>query len=103
MNTPAAFRPAYLSLLDSGELERRVESAYRHLEDCDLCARYCRVNRRQTLEGAACRTGEKAVVHSYGAHHGEEAPLSGHPLLQLVQSVLCLLPELGNLPARHGA
>jgi hypothetical protein len=40
MNAPAAFRPAYLALLDSGELERRVESAYRHLEDCDLCARY---------------------------------------------------------------
>jgi len=75
--TPATFRPAYLSLLDSGELERRVQSAYRHLEDCDLCARYCRVNRRLTLEGAACRTGEKAVVNSYGAHHGEEDPLSG--------------------------
>ena len=74
---PATFHPAYLALLDSGELERRVQSAYRHMEDCDLCARYCRVNRRQTLEGVACRTGEKAVVHSYGAHHGEEAPLSG--------------------------
>ncbi len=24
-----------------------------------------------------CRTGERAVVHSHGPHHGEEAPLSG--------------------------
>ncbi len=77
MNTPAAFRPAYLALVHSGELARRVEDAYRHMEDCDLCARYCRVNRRLTLEGVACRTGEKAVVNSCGAHHGEEAPLSG--------------------------
>ena len=79
MNTlqPATFRPAYRSLLDIGELQRRVESAYRHMEDCDLCARYCRVNRRQTLEGVACRTGERAVVNSYGAHHGEEDPLRG--------------------------
>jgi putative pyruvate formate lyase activating enzyme len=64
-------------LLESGELGRRVDQAYRHLEDCDLCARYCRVNRRVTTEGAVCRTGERAVVASYGAHHGEEDPLRG--------------------------
>jgi putative pyruvate formate lyase activating enzyme len=71
------FVPAYLRLLESGELARRVDQAYRHLEDCDLCARYCRVNRRVTTEGAVCRTGERAVVASYGAHHGEEDPLRG--------------------------
>jgi putative pyruvate formate lyase activating enzyme len=80
MTQPAArfdFVPAYLRLLESGELARRVDQAYRHLEDCDLCARYCRVNRRVTTEGAVCRTGERAVVASYGAHHGEEDPLRG--------------------------
>jgi len=71
------FVPAYARLLESGELANRVELAYRHLEDCDLCARYCRVNRRVTTEGAVCRTGERAVVASYGAHHGEEDPLRG--------------------------
>ncbi len=76
MNTPG-FEPAYLALLASGELGRRVEVAYRHLEDCDLCARYCHVNRHQTIEGAACRTGERAVVNSFGPHHGEEDPLRG--------------------------
>jgi putative pyruvate formate lyase activating enzyme len=74
---PVDFVPAYLRLLESGELARRVDQAYRHLEDCDLCARYCRVNRRVTTEGAVCRTGERAVVASYGAHHGEEDPLRG--------------------------
>jgi putative pyruvate formate lyase activating enzyme len=61
----------------SGELEKRVQIAYYHLEDCDLCARYCHVNRFETLKGAVCRTGERAVVCSFGAHHGEEDPLRG--------------------------
>ena len=69
--------PAYLALLDSGELERRVTEAYVRLEECDLCARYCRVNRRQTLKGVVCHTGEQAVVHGRGPHHGEEDPLRG--------------------------
>jgi len=80
MNNPAngnGFEPAYLALLRRDELAARVESAYHHLEDCDLCARYCHVNRRQTREGAVCRTGERAVVNSFGPHHGEEDPLRG--------------------------
>lgn len=71
------FKPGYLRLLDSGELDRRVASAWRRMEDCDLCARYCHMNRLQTTKGAVCRTGERAVVHSYGPHHGEEDPLRG--------------------------
>ena len=47
------------------------------MEDCDLCARYCHVNRMETIKGAVCRTGEHAVVHSHGPHHGEEDPLRG--------------------------
>jgi len=68
---------SYVSLAASGELASRAESAYRHLEECDLCARYCRVNRRKGVEGAVCRAGERAVVASYGPHHGEEDPLRG--------------------------
>ncbi len=71
------FEPAYLSLLHRGELSLRVEQAYQHLEDCDLCARYCHMNRRETIKGAVCRTGERAVVNSFGPHHGEEDPLRG--------------------------
>ncbi len=72
-----AFEPAYLALLKRGELPARAEAAYRRLTDCDLCARYCHVNRRKTIQGAVCRTGERAVVHSFGPHHGEEDPLRG--------------------------
>lgn len=71
------FEPAYFSLLRRGELSARVEQAYQHLEDCDLCARYCHMNRRETIKGAVCRTGERAVVNSFGPHHGEEDPLRG--------------------------
>jgi len=71
------FTAAYLNLLESGELENRTNLAYEHLKDCDLCARYCHINRLETTKGAVCRTGEKAVVHSFGPHHGEEDPLRG--------------------------
>ena len=70
-------KPAYLTLADSGELSERVAAAWRQMEDCDLCARYCHVNRLETIKGAVCRTGERAVVHSHGPHHGEEDPLRG--------------------------
>jgi len=69
--------PAYLALLRSGELKRRVAQAYARLEACDLCARECGVNRRLSREGAGCRTGERAWVSSYGPHFGEEDPLVG--------------------------
>jgi putative pyruvate formate lyase activating enzyme len=76
-NSTQDFAPAYLALLESGELARRAAEAHRHLEDCDLCARYCHVNRLKTIEGAVCRTGELAVVDGYGPHHGEEDCLRG--------------------------
>ncbi|MBI2312274.1 MAG: radical SAM protein [Betaproteobacteria bacterium] len=77
VSSAASFRPAYLALLESGELHAGAEKAREHLTSCDLCARYCRVNRLKTTAGAVCRTGERAVVHSYGPHHGEEDPLRG--------------------------
>ncbi len=70
-------RPAYLALLESGELEDRVRKACARLEKCDLCPRRCRVDRRRGARGAVCRTGERAVVHSFGPHHGEEDPIRG--------------------------
>jgi putative pyruvate formate lyase activating enzyme len=75
------FTPAYIALLESGELRERVRAAYRRLEACDICPRRCAVNRRGSPERAetlgACRTGEEAVVSSAGPHFGEEAPLVG--------------------------
>ncbi len=70
-------KPAYLNLAESGELAARAADAWRHLEDCDLCARYCHMNRLRTIKGAVCRTGERALVHGHGPHHGEEDVLRG--------------------------
>ncbi|MEA3275037.1 MAG: radical SAM protein [Pseudomonadota bacterium] len=72
-----SFTPGYLGLLQSSDLDARVEQARAHLAACDLCPRYCRVDRRLSAEGALCRTGAQALVHSYGPHHGEEDPLRG--------------------------
>ena len=69
--------PAYLALLRSGALARVAREAWERLRSCDLCARYCRVNRLDSTRGAVCRTGARAVVHGFGAHHGEENPLRG--------------------------
>ncbi len=73
----ASVEPAYLRLHRSGALKAKAASARRHLADCDLCAHACHVNRLTGITGAVCRTGEKAVVSSFGPHFGEEAPLTG--------------------------
>lgn len=70
------FRPAYLGLLESGELKVRVTDAYEHLSICDVCAWKCPVDRRAGKLGM-CRTGERARISSYVAHMGEEDPLRG--------------------------
>jgi putative pyruvate formate lyase activating enzyme len=70
------FQSAYISLHASGELRRRAEIARQHESACDLCARYCGIDRSERLGG--CRTGTYARVASYGPHHGEEDPLRGH-------------------------
>lgn len=63
-------------LYQSGELEKRVEQAFKQLSDCTICPWDCHVNR---LEGeiGVCRVAKKAIVSSYMPHHGEEEPLVG--------------------------
>jgi len=53
----------------SGEVEKCVRIADKHLEDRAI---YCHMDRKQTLYGAVCRTGARAAVNSAGLHHGEE-------------------------------
>jgi putative pyruvate formate lyase activating enzyme len=68
--------PTFLALYESGELDKRIEEAYKRLERCNLCPRNCGVNRLREEKGF-CQIGRKAVISSYGAHFGEEAPLVG--------------------------
>jgi uncharacterized Fe-S radical SAM superfamily protein PflX len=62
MKTEPDFTPAYLALSASDRLSLRDDTAQAHLEHCDLCAHYCHINRRKTITGAVCRTGEQAAV-----------------------------------------
>lgn len=68
---------SYLKLYESGELQNRIRSARELLSPCRLCPRNCGVNRLQPGKVGVCRTGEGAVVASYGPHFGEESPLVG--------------------------
>jgi putative pyruvate formate lyase activating enzyme len=70
------FQPAYLHLLETGELRWRVSQAYARMSDCCLCGQECGVDRTQGELGV-CRTGDLARLTSYGPHLGEEDPLRG--------------------------
>ena len=70
------FKPAYLNLLETGELAERVRQAYASLQSCNFCAWYCQKDRLAGKLGV-CQTGERARLASYGPHHGEENPLRG--------------------------
>jgi putative pyruvate formate lyase activating enzyme len=69
-------RPGYRDLLESGELEKRVERLYSLLSACTVCPRNCGNDR---LAGvlASCASGADPVVSSYTPHFGEEPALSG--------------------------
>lgn len=69
---------AYLALRDSGELSRRAIEARQHLAACDLCARYCLVDRQYQTDGAVCQTGTHARVHACLPHRQVNDPIRGH-------------------------
>ncbi len=68
--------PNYLKLLETGELEHRVEQLENLLASCTVCPKDCG-NNRLADEIAACYSGKLPIVSSYTAHFGEEPCLSG--------------------------
>ena len=76
LSFPAMHEPGYLRLLESGELDERVEKLYALLRACTVCPRDCGNDR---LAGvlASCASGENPIVSSYTPHFGEEPSLSG--------------------------
>ncbi len=67
---------SYVRLHRCGDLSQRVQVAHERLAACRMCPRACGVNRLEGEKGS-CRTGEHALVCSFHAHFGEEAPLVG--------------------------
>jgi len=66
---------SYLETFSTGELRQKAEETFRFMESCVICPRKCRINRLKNQKGF-CKTGLKARVYSFMAHHGEEPPLS---------------------------
>ena len=67
---------SYLELYHNGKLAERVEAAKALLQNCQVCPHHCGIN-RLAGEMGKCHTASLALVSSYGAHFGEEAPLVG--------------------------
>jgi putative pyruvate formate lyase activating enzyme len=72
---PKGFEAAYVGLLRSGELDRRVAALEVLLTPCKLCPRACAVDRHREL--GRCATPDAPLVASWGPHLGEEPPISG--------------------------
>ena len=68
--------PVYIKTFEEGLFEEKIVKAYDILGACDLCPRRCGVD-RNAGEIGVCKTGKIAMVSSYNAHFGEEAPLVG--------------------------
>lgn len=68
--------PSYIQACESGLLKEKIEQARELLTACHVCPRACGVDRTENELGY-CMTGRNALVSSYHAHFGEEAPLVG--------------------------
>ena len=68
--------PASYRTLSDGQWNRRIKKAWALAAPCRLCPHHCDVDRTQGQRGR-CGIGNKARVASFGAHPGEERPLSG--------------------------
>ncbi|MCX7678733.1 MAG: radical SAM protein [Spirochaetes bacterium] len=66
----------YISLYESGELERRVHKVEQIMHACTLCPHVCGVNRIEGEKGK-CKTGMMPIVASFHPHFGEESCLVG--------------------------
>lgn len=61
----------------SGDNSTRREQLQELLGACSLCGNRCGVDRTDEEAAGACGAGVRAEVSYFGAHHGEEPPLSG--------------------------
>jgi len=69
-------KPVYLEAYNNGTLDRIISQTREMLGSCAICPRKCIANRLKDQKGF-CKTGLKARVYSFIAHHGEEPPVSG--------------------------
>jgi putative pyruvate formate lyase activating enzyme len=69
-------KPGYLDLIESGELQRRVDVLKEMLQNCVLCPHQCQVDRTKGERGY-CKTLDHVVISGADTHFGEEKELVG--------------------------
>jgi putative pyruvate formate lyase activating enzyme len=70
------YRPNYLTLYESGELDERVRALEKMLLSCNICPLDCGNNRMEN-QLARCFSGRLPIVSSYTKHFGEEPTIVG--------------------------
>ncbi len=70
------YQPSYITLLNSGELQKRAQITHDILKSCNCCPHDCKVDRINGELGI-CAGGHHPIVSSYTPHFGEEPVLSG--------------------------
>lgn len=70
------FEPVYTGLIESKEIDKRIEQLYARLGQCDICPRDCKVD-RLAGETGYCEADAGLVVSSINPHFWEEASLVG--------------------------
>jgi len=76
MESFRGFTPAYLQLVENGELEKRWKALWPRMASCDLCPRECKKNRLRGIKGT-CGADANVKIASYHPHFGEEKELVG--------------------------
>ena len=71
-----SLNPSYITLHQTGELEKRSYRLEKILFSCRLCPRECGINRLKGDRGF-CRSGYLPAVQCYTTHFGEEPVISG--------------------------
>lgn len=68
--------PSYLKLFEQKELDHRINELEQAYGNCRLCPHNCGIDRFLSSNGV-CKSGTQPLIASYGAHFGEEPPISG--------------------------
>jgi putative pyruvate formate lyase activating enzyme len=76
VKAPRRYAPSYLEAHRQSQLADKAAQAKTALSQCRFCPRQCGIDRLAGQTGF-CKTGAEALVASYDAHFGEEAPLVG--------------------------
>lgn len=69
-------QPSYMKLYKSGELHKRRDILYNHINKCTLCPIKCNANRK--LNNGFCGANDKIKISEYVLYPGEEPPLTGN-------------------------